>query len=1599
MATKWVEMQTPSAKSTRMARSLVAWFLVISGGISASKSVYADAASVLFRGAVSLNIAVLGQNEAADEKENNEGDDNKELPDAGPALKLLRRIFNPNAPVGPNGEGGGEGRSGRNRDRDFIDSRAPHDLKVEQMMRAAEVAIRRKEWKTAQELLQRLLDLPEDSLYRLPDGRWQSVRRSANQMLGSAPKQFLEDYQTQNSGLAQQLLNDAKRSGRTSDYVSVANRFLHTPAGYEAANYLGSLHFDRGEFGLAAAWFDEISRSSAALSSDGAWRVKAALASRQAGNVSASQKLLEGLSNPAGQRVNLGLGGVEPGAWVGGTTAVMPTRSLVLSDWTQIYGTIARLGTAAGSEPLLSPLWSVPLTNSYPVRKRLNWIMQDLADQGKHPVLAAIPLVVDGRVIYRDLRGVRAVDIETGRSIWESQEGISPERIVGGLPQQSEAREAWRFRMNPFQNDFNEFQGQSVEYHPLSSLLFRDGIYGLISSDGQQVFVIEDHGLMSRNQPGQHWGWDGANEPQDPYGVPWKTNRLVSYDLKTGRPRWSVGGIEAQESFDLPLAGSYFYGTPAVDGDELLLVAGKGDDVRLWSLDRATGTPRWSQLIAYTDTKIEQDIGRRWFNAQVAADGGVIVCPTTVGWLVAVDRLRQSVLWAHRYLPPTDSHERDPSNQFVQQRELSFQWAPSAPIISGSTVVYTPPEEPIVLALNLLDGKRLWEKPKDSWTYLAGVFGDRVVLVGQTEVGAFNLTTGKADWTSPLGDDIYPSGRGQAVEDLYYLPLSNGELRVLDLKSGKKTSHGYLPSNHAPLGNLAMHHGKLVALGTQGLVGFGQRDAVIAEIQRRKGNDPNDAWALLRDAEIHLLNREYALALPLLQSVNPDGLSPEDQTSRRSELLECLATVIRQDPEAHPRELEELGRLAQTAAEKRLHQELMAESLIAQSKFLEAFETLWATNDSEDVENAISRTDDAQVFLAPQVWLASRLMELWTASTGENRQKVDAKIEALLAEGRDADAAIRKRLLATLGFHPSAAALQESAIEELAKAEDFSGAQLELLKLAANSNRTVAGRATARLARLMEQFQLAKDAGFYYRSLENEFADVNVEDGVTGLDLVQRLRAAGKIDSKNPARAAWDESPLKLVQGPVQYVPPAQEISRRSSLPFFDPLTVEVQQQEQRLAFEVVQNGQFEWLAPLRSSPRNHGDGYSAAEFLGHELVIINRDVLHVVSPVEKRVLWSKTLDGAEGAPFWRHASRPPQLAMSTARRNSDQHQALLQQVAFTGRLVAVQPSYICVYGRRSITLLDPRTGGWLWRREGIPQDAQIVGNRDMVCVVPSDSSKAEAYRSSDGKLLKIERLGSILANALQLRGDSALLLEQGPTFQFLTSRTTIRLHQPLTGEDRWKAEFPSKSLVSALDDDELLVVPPDGKVERVEIASGKRTPLEPINFNTLKGRRTESFAMIDDDHIYFIANVQDTTGMHHYGESLPSVRANGAIFAWNRSDGKLAWRQDVKNQNLVIDRFHSSPVLLFVSRSWKQKGNLNYGTLSIQAIHKKSGKVLHNTTTPSMFTGFHSLEVNYSEPSIELKSYNLRMRLVPTNEPVAEAKPADAVVPANVKN
>ena len=1478
---------------------------------------------------------------------------------------------------------------------DAIDSRAPHDAKIEQLLQAAELSVKQKNWKLAIELFQRLLDQPEDSLHRSANGPWQSVRRTTNQMLGQLPEATLVEYRSQYGGLAQQQLAAARRSGQTSEFVNVATRFFHTPAGYEAANYLGMLHFDRSEFGLAARWFEELAASPAPIAKSDSWRLQAALSFARSGDPTAATAILSRLSNGPNSLVRVGTGSVKASEWLSQLQVDTASHAAALADWTQLYGTAARVGTAVGGDPLLSPDWFLPLTSSRLVRDSLKWLVHDLQDQQRSMILTSIPLVVDGKVIYRDLRGIRSVDIERGRPIWESVDGVSAERILGGLPpQQIDPQDAWRFRQNAFQH-VGEYQGSAAEFSPLTSLLFRDGVFGLISSDGKQLFVIEDHGILSRNQPGQHWGWDGNNETHDPFGLPWKTNRLVSYDLHTGRTLWSVGGNESRESFDPPLSGSYFYGTPAVDGDELFVVAGKGDDIKLWSLDRQSGAPKWSQLIAYADTKIDLDIARRWITSQVAVGDGVIICPTTVGWLVAIDRMRQSVLWAHRYAPNAggDHTEQENGSQLLKQRDLNELWSPSAPVIVGNYVVYTPQEHPILVCLSAVDGRRIWEQPKDQGLYLAGVFDQKVLIVGETGVTAFNLSDGATVWSAPYDEGIRPSGRGVVVDDRFYLPLSNGELRSIELATGKRLSQTFVAPQQPSLGNLAMHHGKLVSLSPAGLTVYRQRDALLTEIQQRLTADPDDATALLRSSEIQLLNHEYSAALSLLRRIATDRLLPDERSRHHAALVECLSTIIKNDVLHRSEELEELRKLAESPAEKLLYWELTAEKLLGEQKPIEAFDVIRKlAEESGDTE--ITRSDDRRITAKRTVWLSGRMLDLWSATPEAERRVIDDRIERIISDAAQRSFNDCQRIVPLFSFHPAAISARQRLVEWLAEAKDLAGARIILQQLVNDPNQTVASQAIERLARLMIQSQKPADAVYYYDLLRSKYPDVMVRDGLTGARLADAAREKNELMFEPQAHVVtWPQTPLRPVHSVVNHLQPPQNVMLDTPLPFFDRIGIDAYQNEQRLVMESSATGDVEWLVPLRAAGRGFDEGQMSCRQIGHQLFFVNRGILHAVSPVEKQVLWTRSLgDHSDGIASGRHSNRIPVRSMTAPGQNDGAQSLFLLRAQNTGSLAIVHPNYLCVYGRRSLSILDPRTGEEVWELDGLPMHAVVVGHRDALFVIIPGKDEAMVYRALDGKPLEIPGAAKVLNNAIMAHGSSFLLLEYAGSNPLRVigigrQKVLLRLHDPVTDSTKWKLEFPPGTYVSPLGEDEVVALFADGQVQRIDVATGQINALESIAGKKVE-RPLERYLLSDDERIYLILNSQDS-GHQTYGEGLASIRMNGTVYCWNRTGHQFAWPPlEIKHQNLVIDRFSKLPVLLCVSRSWKPRGpaNIGIGTLNIAAVHKQTGKMLINAEIPSAYSGFHAVGINPGEQSIDLKSFNMRLRLVPADGPVAVA-------------
>lgn len=1498
---------------------------------------------------------------------------------ANPLKRLIQGIFGGWGRDRPAGRATPDNaRADDDRPRDHIDARAAQDPQQSSLLRRAQTAVDDGNIKQALEILQFLIDQPQDSLTRAPDGSWTSVRSEANRLLGKLPAEALDQYRLQYGRLAEQLLETAHREGDRLRLVAVAERFFYTPAGYQAANQIATAHLDREEFGMAAYWFERLLDSPAPFIKDRTWRLKAEFALRQAGRTEALGRLTADADESVA--VKLGVTSHTISAWRKVFDELAFQASAALDEWPLLYGTPSRTGVASGGEPLLLPRWSAPSTASHPIRKQIQMLTEDVADQGTVLIPAFQALAVDGKIIWRTLRGVQVVEADTGRPLWETAEGVSAERILhGDMPRQRDGRRIWQIRRNRFRHGNDD----GSERHRLISLLFRNGTHGILSSDGRQIFVIEDNAILSERQPGYDWGFEPTRN--DPYRRDWSSNKLVAYDLESGRPLWEVGGTRMQEAFDLPLSGVYFLGVPVPSGEELFIVGERDSEIRLHVLDRRTGTPLWSQRLAFSDQPIDKDLARRWLTAQVSVGDGVIVCPTTVGWLVAVDRSGRKLLWAQRYSSPRPQRSRQRGQAtLVPYTALNERWCPSAPIIAGNHVIYTPPEEDVVVCCDLLEGTRRWRRPKSDWLYLAGVHDQRALFVGRGNVIALNLENGTNVWSTSLSAaNSHPSGRGIIVDGRFYLPLQSGALWAFDLDDGEIVAKSYLSADSRPLGNLLMYRGMLLSLGPLGLTSFEQREAVVAQIRERKQNNPRDAWGLLREADIQLLNRDHAAALDLLRQIDRDNLDASLRPHYRDAVVTSLAAVIRSDHRTHQDELDELAAFVESDDEKWLYQQVEAEQFVAVEDYEAAFDVYWELA-GEPTGRMVLRSDDTDVHVRLDRWAAGKLADLWPKLTDAVQSRMTERITALAGTMPDRSRTDREWFANVFAFHPAGIQMIEKLAEADAADRRLMEAENRLLQLTRSDDPAVAASALERLARLLNDAGLKDDASAVYKRLERQYPDQPVAGRDSARELVAELQETGAVGAPPFHRSpTWGDAPLTVQRGNTDY-------SAQYPRPFEMPATVApffrnhrflYDQNNQRLAVLASDDDALYWTLPLRGRRRSNTSEIAVGT-AGHALIVNHRGVIHGISPVERRIVWTQTL-GARGD-------------NSDSTRNSNRWTAAMQRAdGFAGTRSAVwgewrdgtatiiNADYVCHVGRREMTVFDTATGKLRWTRSGINDRSLVDGTEDVIYVRPHNGDAPLAFRASDGKRLAFDNLEHLLNHSIAQVGSDLVTLESRGSrglFGFGKKWVVIQRLDPVTKTARWKQEYPDSTHVSLLEPTILAAVKSTGEFELLDLESGQIRAMESLAEEEIR-RSSEIYVVADYDAVYLILNQGRVTV---YSESLPSVRVHGKVLAFNRISGKRLWEQEVANQNLLLEDFQHSPVVIFSARTYRRNGN--YWSSNVLAIDKRSGRKLADESTVAN-SDFRGLTINNADRFIELRTYNERVRLTAL-EPAAAGKP-----------
>jgi len=492
------------------------------------------------------------------------------------------------------------------------------------------------------------------------------------------------------------------------------------------------------------------------------------------------------------------------------------------SAWPMFLGGPRRLGLSPADRLPESSVWRQPLVAKKQLSDMIVSQQQTRVTLGAKSIPAIFPTIVGDRLIVRTPERVVSYQLDSGNTIWsypfDFKDTSPPKqpapnqrggviRIQGGVPVFGGINSAYVTEMSKVWD--NDSYGRTAANQRYSFVI--DGGFDVPNSSQQQMLIL-----------GGRAGRSGSRQPAKVF------NRLTAIDLeREGAVAWVVGGETGEMNTDLK--GVFFLGPPLPAHNRLYVLFEREDIVHLGVLDAKTGATEWTLQLAPIVAGAAVSLRRRMLGATPSMDKGVLICPTTVNGLIAIDVARRQFLWG--WAPATQLPQVASRNAMMAQ--LRFRMAMNvtsrttgwvdSPVFIRDDVILHGSDDNYLYCLDRKTGELKWKRPRqDSW-FVGCVSADVALLIGKHRYIAINMADGKAAWSDqpfraiPAGG--IPTGRGFSNGKAYFLPTGEGlpgepaELLRIELATGKTQR---LPLQHR-LGNLASNGRLIVSAGPDGI--------------------------------------------------------------------------------------------------------------------------------------------------------------------------------------------------------------------------------------------------------------------------------------------------------------------------------------------------------------------------------------------------------------------------------------------------------------------------------------------------------------------------------------------------------------------------------------------------------------------------------------------------------------------------------------------------------------------------------------------------------------------------------------------------------------
>jgi outer membrane protein assembly factor BamB len=1517
--------------------------------------------------------------------------------------------------------------AGAAREGEFADALTlPTDRKARKSLQAAEDYINEAAWDQATHVLQLLLNGKEDmfvEVKRTDHGKevsqWTSIRFEANRLLGTMPAEGLQMYEVQFGGKARDLLDEARKAPeqRRSDDLKnqttieilahVAQSYLHTRAGSQAAEMLGTYYLDRGQPVMATLCFERLlgSRSSAVSPQ---MLLKAALAFRRLGDQANADLAWKRLAKSSPRGLALGDRTV-PLEDVQREIERLPKGEALVNayDWPVFKGNPSRSAQGIGGTPFLDGhRWEKTTypTTTPDVKALVEEGVKGQQERQQAILPALFPIAAGGKLIFRTYQGVRALDIQTGELAWDQVASWSLEQLLMD---------------HNYRVQINQWKVQYTQQIKALNVLYENSTLGTLSTDHNLVFAVDDLGMPPPQYLAQQMAMNGGQMAYGKLADPVNCNQLMAIELESGKLKWQVGGRGDKE----PLQDCYFLGAPLPLGGKLYVLIEKNSELRLVCLQAATGELSWSQTLAAVRDRMVNDIGRRIQAANLAYGDGILVCPTNAGAIIGVDLLTHSLAWAkpYRETPPIPEPVQ-PNMRFGRgmpirgmmdpahfAHQLQPDWKCSAPVIQDGKVVFTAPDGASIYCLNLRDGSPVWKASRNEDLYLADA---------------------KQVWHQEVGT---PSGYGTASNGIYYLPLKasaqgkDPEVCALDIDSGRIVAHAKSigsQGHEKPVpGNLVFYENRVLSQTVDRVTAYPLLGLVLAEMSELLKKNPNDPVGLTKRAEMRRHNGEVAGAVEDLHRAMQNKPDEATQTKARELLFDSLTELFQKDFNASEKYLDEYREMCKVPVaenatpDQRRHAEdeqqrrhanflcLVAKGKEAQGKLLEAFRYYQEFGGLRDRTGLLTVIDEPSVKAAPDLWAQGRMAALMAKATPEQRKPLEDDIAQQWQEVQATGDAARLRTFVTL-FGPFSHWGKEARLrlaERLLEENAFVDAELQLLQVYRQDDMQLAARAVEMLARLCTRKELLEDAAYWYRLLGTRYAQIPIRDGKTGADIYDELATDKRfLPYLDDAPAAWNRGTFKgktersttaNMQMCTLYEPDGERLPfhRRNRLgvmtsPF------------QKLVLKDRDTGEERWShslanANVNRAPMMMNNGFNPVPVnspqmprqiygvQGHYAVLQWYNNVYAIDLAQQQLLWERSLSGTEAAAGIQGNVLPNPRGGINIYTDGRQEKI--------GQAGPVEPAFVCVHSRQGLFALDPLKGTVLWTRTDVPGSSVVFGDRDFLYVMevsPNGTlSGGRAFRAHDGANVDVADFVEVYKNKIAMLGRHIVAAETTPG-----GGKRLRLYDINAGKDLWSQDFSAGAIVLHSEEPGLAgVVEPKegGRLTVIDLRTRREVLRAAIDPSPLKDITT-GHLLRDQDQVY--------VGLHNANQAgnansnwinlqggLRGIMVNGFWFAFRRDTGKLAWmRDDVQNMALILDRFQDLPILLFSVLNNQMVVNVNRNfqqSATVKSVHKRTGKLVYENTFPGqqgqVLPQFYALQIDVSAGTIDLVAQQIKVQ------------------------